>query len=84
LSQVISAASEKELTVDAELADERLRDMKFLGDEVRIQQILANFCWNSVKFTSQGGLRIEVEAEPGSRPGLMRLFWKVVSHGYLL
>jgi len=81
LNQIISAASEKGLALDAEVRDPKLRGTRFLGDEVRIQQILANFCWNSVKFTAEGGLRIEVEAEKGSAPGLMRLFWKVIDTG---
>jgi signal transduction histidine kinase len=64
--------------VEAEVPDARLRQSTFIGDELRIQQIMANFCWNSVKFTNKGGsVRISVEGQAGTEPDTMRLFLKV-------
>lgn len=80
-SQVKRAATEKGLTLDFELDPPELGSIWFLGDEGRIQQILSNFCWNSVKFTSEGGVRIVVEAEDGEHPGTKRVFWKVIDTG---
>ena len=80
VSQVVKASEEKGLTLECELSPE-LVDIALNGDEGRIQQVLANFCWNSVKFTSTGGIKILVESEPSERPEHLRLFFKVVDTG---
>eukprot|EP00951_Prasinocladus_malaysianus_P023555 scaffold200839_cov23-Prasinocladus_malaysianus.AAC.1 len=74
------AAQEKGLTWDNAVEPPKLNETCFLGDEVRIKQILTNFCWNSVKFTNKGGVKLVVSAE-ACRPGFMRLFWKVTDTG---
>jgi signal transduction histidine kinase len=38
----------------------------FLGDPLRIQQVLVNFTGNAVKFTHQGGVRIGIERRESS------------------
>uniref|UniRef100_A0A061RT08 histidine kinase n=1 Tax=Tetraselmis sp. GSL018 TaxID=582737 RepID=A0A061RT08_9CHLO len=81
ISQIGRAAEEKGLWLKSEVDPPELADMHFLGDEGRIQQILANFCWNSVKFTSKGGITMTVEAEEGATPDRRRLFWKVIDTG---
>ena len=80
VSQVVQASEEKGLTLECELSPE-LVDISLNGDEGRIQQVLANFCWNSVKFTATGGIKILVESEPSEKEGSLRLFFKVVDTG---
>nr|AIS82727.1 phytochrome [Tetraselmis astigmatica] len=79
-SQVTRAASEKGLSLETQLDPPELGSMMFVGDAGRIQQILANFCWNSVKFTTEGFVRIVVQGEAIGNDS-MRLFWKVVDSG---
>ena len=80
VSQVVKASEEKGLYLECEVSPE-LADVTLNGDEGRIQQVLANFCWNSVKFTNRGGVRVLVESEPGEQPGFLRIFFKVVDTG---
>ena len=80
VSQVLKASDEKGLYLECEVSPE-LGDVTLNGDEGRIQQILANFCWNSVKFSNTGGIKILVESEPGEQPGFLRVFFKVVDTG---
>nr|AKT76089.1 phytochrome [Tetraselmis cordiformis] len=80
VSQVVKASEEKGLSLECEVSPE-LIDVSLNGDEGRIQQVLANFCWNSVKFTSNGGVKILVESEPSEKTGFLRVFFKVVDTG---
>lgn len=41
----------------------------FLGDGVRIRQILSNLTSNAIKFTERGWVRIQIELEDGDSPG---------------
>jgi signal transduction histidine kinase/ActR/RegA family two-component response regulator len=43
----------------------------FEGDDVRIGQIILNLASNALKYTDQGGVRIEIDAEEASTENLM-------------
>ena len=51
----------------------------FLGDAARVRQVLSNLVSNAVKFTAEGGIVLEVAAEPG--PGGAQLTFTVRDTG---
>ena len=51
-------ADEKGLDFKVEMSE--LADNYFLGDPVRLRQIISNFLSNAIKFTSRGGVSLEV------------------------
>ena len=55
-------ATEKGLRFTLEITD-RARD-RFIGDAVRIRQIIANLASNAVKFTQSGAITLQVDAVP--------------------
>ena len=83
VSQIVKTAHEKGLSVECIIDDPELRVMKVLGDTLRIQQILANFCWNSVKFTSEGSITVSLECDPSrvTKPGFKHFIFKVADTG---
>ena len=83
VSQIVKTAHEKGLSVECIINDPELRVMKVLGDTLRIQQILANFCWNSVKFTSEGSITVSLECDPSrvTEPGFKHFIFKVADTG---
>ncbi len=84
IAQIQRAASEKGLLVVADLRGvSPPLPGSFLGDACRVQQILANFCWNSIKFTAEGSITIRVETEPAGPGGTgpPRVFFRVIDTG---
>ena len=84
VSQVERAAREKGLYVRAQISDAITAGGAFTGDSCRIQQILANFAWNAMKFTEEGGLVISVDAVPDPEAldaGTHRVFFKCIDTG---
>lgn len=60
-------AAEKNLELT--LAYGQCAQGSFLGDGVRIRQILSNLTSNAIKFTERGWVRIQIELEDGDSPG---------------
>lgn len=64
VSQVVAITAEsarrKGLSLELDVA---LMPQGLTGDPMRLQQVLLNFVWNAVKFTTQGGIVIRVQAE---------------------
>ncbi len=53
----------------------------FLGDEIRLRQILFNLIGNSMKFTEQGEVRLEISPLPPDRRGMARLLFIISDTG---
>ncbi|KAG9009764.1 hypothetical protein FRB94_011457 [Tulasnella sp. JGI-2019a] len=53
----------------------------FIGDRLRLRQILANFLSNAVKFTSRGSVTLRVRQEDGKIPGQLMMTFEVVDTG---
>ncbi len=64
-------AHEKGLTISVQM-DEAMRT-EFFGDSNRIRQILANLIGNAVKFTSKGGISINVTGIHGASQTSLRI-----------
>lgn len=60
--QVKSAARVKGLKLLTKMSP-ILQTVNLVGDVGRIQQVLTNFCWNAIKFTSKGSITTEVLCE---------------------
>ena len=73
VSKIISVqAGDKNLSFDIELSG--FVPTKLMGDDVRIQEILINLCNNSVKYTSEGGLKLKVSGERVSPEDVLMTF----------
>ena len=76
---VAPQAHEKELdlayTVAPDVPD------RVQGDATRVRQILLNLCSNAVKFTEEGEVTIEVEAEPADATDTVQLHFHVRDTG---
>lgn len=65
-----SQALQRGLKFEIDVTDEARG--RFLGDETRVQQIVAHLAANAVKFTDEGGVTIKVEEE--ERVGVRSMF----------
>lgn len=65
-----SSAQLKGITLQVEVAPDL--GPAFLGDALRIGQVLNNVLANAVKFTEQGQIRLLVHADPSTEPSLVR------------
>ena len=65
-----SSAQLKGITLQVEVAPDL--GPAFLGDALRIGQVLSNVLANAVKFTEQGQIRLLVHADPSTEPSLVR------------
>ena len=73
----VAGASEKGLALDVGWPAQAHRC--YLGDAVRLKQVLSNLVSNAVKFTPEGRVRIEVEVNGGPERGDLML--RVVDTG---
>ena len=83
VSRITNPAHKKGISVNCIINDPDLRSATLLGDKLRIRQLLANFCWNSLKCTSDGGIEISVDCGPclATKPGFKRFCFKVTDTG---
>lgn len=61
VSLFVLSANEKGIELNAQVAPDTPR--RFIGDPLRIRQVLTNFVGNAIKFTDRGGIAIRVECE---------------------
>ncbi|KAG8980900.1 hypothetical protein FRB94_010170 [Tulasnella sp. JGI-2019a] len=53
----------------------------FVGDRLRLRQILSNLLSNAVKFTAQGSVTLRVREEAGDQPSQLALTFEVADTG---
>lgn len=53
----------------------------FIGDRLRLRQILTNFLSNAVKFTPRGSVTLRVRQEAGKKPGQLMMTFEVSDTG---
>ncbi len=68
---VLEKVEKKGISLDVSFAEDM--DLDYLGDELRLSQVVANLMSNAVKFTPPGGrISIRVEGARGSEDALVR------------
>lgn len=58
-----------------------IENANYLGDPVRIKQILTNLANNAIKFTDQGSVNLLVEQKPSTLPGHAKLVFTITDTG---
>jgi PAS domain S-box-containing protein len=79
LSLLSMAAREKGLSLDFEL-DPGLPDL-LAGDQARLQQVLFNLAGNGIKFTQEGGVRVQASPLSANGDGRLRVLFTVEDTG---
>ena len=64
VSQIRVPSEQKGLRLDVQY--EGFAHTSVVGDPVRVQQILSNFAWNSVKFTEKGSITLRAVQSPAA------------------
>ena len=72
-------AQDKGLQLEFQTVDEA--PLKLIGDEDKLTQILFNLVGNSIKFTSQGKVKVEVSLLPISNNSIVHVLFNVVDSG---
>lgn len=66
ISMLNVRAQEKQLNLSLQLECACIHTRHFIGDPVRLRQVLVNLCSNAIKFTQQGGVTLVVQCAPGA------------------
>ncbi len=72
-------AQNKKITLDYDYKC-RISTM-FMGDPVRLRQVIMNLVGNALKFTSQGGVHIDIDCAPSHLDGVLDVRIDVVDTG---
>lgn len=72
-------AKEKNLTLTYHYSSSN--DQQYMGDPLRLRQIIMNLVSNAVKFTQKGGVSIEMRSEPHENRGQTNVYIKVKDTG---
>lgn len=71
-------AEEKNLDLYFEVTDDTPKLLR--GDPLRLKQVLANLCYNAIKFTERGGITLQVDSLP-CKPHCVQLQFHIEDSG---
>ncbi|KAG8845579.1 hypothetical protein FRB96_002331 [Tulasnella sp. 330] len=80
-AKLFAVAAQKKGLQFLEDFPETLWKGSFIGDRLRLRQILANFLSNAVKFTPRGSVTLRVRQEEGEKPGQLMMTFEVSDTG---
>ncbi|MEN8199469.1 MAG: PAS domain S-box protein [Thermodesulfobacteriota bacterium] len=81
VSMLSLEARQKGLQLNSRISADVDKGSFFLGDSLRLQQILLNLVGNAVKFTDKGSVGLELSATPSPEDGLYALTFTVRDTG---
>jgi signal transduction histidine kinase len=81
ISMLNVRAQEKKLFLTLQLECACIQHRHFVGDPVRLRQVLVNLCSNAIKFTQQGGVTLLVQCLPGEQPNTEQIILRVQDTG---